>query len=487
MSNFDEGKILAQIENKAEKFYEQYKPQMDLLSKSPLIRIKESMSAFDVYALGAQLKAFDEYRQMVEADGSVGDLGRLPNVAYDVITVAFGSSIIPAVCSVQPIEDDAGVVFFKDLISNTTKGNITADDRLINPLGGQPKIPQNFSSNLASGEVIGTGNGILTSFTATLAGHPLRQSTLAITLTDSTTVYAKDDGNGVIIGRGVDGDIDYITGVLHLNFRTAPADTKTIKATYQVDVERASTIPSIRSIWRSRTVTAQIFALQGSIGLLQAYGARKKFGSVMDDELASDLVTEINAETGANLVLKLVANAQGNTNWSQIRSDQISEMEHRAGFQYIITDAEAVLVQNAGRGLISGIIGGTDFCRYIANQPQFSRQQDVSTIGPSIFGTYNGMTIIRVADSTILDPAVGIGYYKGPSPFEGPAVFAPYMPLTVTSTLPGASNPLQNRKAAAVWAAIDILVDNYVTKMTITKTPPHDDSGIWPNTTGQPG
>lgn len=475
-----EGKM-AQMEKQAERLYEEFKPQMDLLSKSPLIRVKDTMSAYDVYALGKQLESYEQYKAMTEAEGSVGDLGRLPNIALDVITVAYGSSIIPAICTVQPIEDEAGNVFFKDLISNTTRGNITADQKLLNPTGGQPTTPHGFATNQVTNLALGTWTGAqaatVTQTVQLSAGYiPLRPNTLHITVVGSTTVYGKDDGLGIIIGRGVDGTVNYITGEIVLNFRVAP--NAVVYGSFQLDVERASTIPSIRSVWRSKNVVAHIYALQGSIGLLQAFGARKKFGALMDDELASDLVTEMNAEVGGDLVRKLF-NARvgingvvggGDTTWNRQRPANISEFEHRQGFQFAITDAEAVLSQNAGRGQINGLIGGAQFVKYLANQPQFVKAENVSTVGPSIYGTYNGITVIRIPDNTYCDPYAGVGFYKGPSPFEGPAVYAPFMPLTVTSTLPGASNPLQNRKAAAVWAAVDILVPNYVTGISIVST-----------------
>ncbi len=474
---------MIQMEKQAERLYEAYKPQMDLLAKSPLIRLKDTMSAYEVYALGKQLESYEQYKAMCEAEGSIGDLGRMPNIALDVITVAYGSSIIPAICTVQPIEDEAGNVFFKDLISNTARGNISADQKLLNPTGGQPVTPHGFATNQVTNLALGTwtgGQSATVTQTITLsAGYiPLRQSTLHITVVGSTTVYGKDDGLGVIIGRGVDGTVNYITGEITLNFRVAP--NAVVYASFQLDVERASTIPSIRSVWRSKNVVAHIYALQGSIGLLQAFGARKKFGALMDDELAADLVTEMNAEIGGDLVRKLfkarvgINGATGSgyagVTWNRQRPANISEFEHRQGFQFAITDAEAVLSQNAGRGQINGIIGGAQFVKYLANQPQFVKAENVTTVGPSIFGTYNGITVIRIPDNTYCDPYSGLGFYKGPSPFEGPAVYAPFMPLTVTSTLPGASNPLQNRKAAAVWAAVDILVPNYVTGIDIVST-----------------
>ena len=55
-----------------------------------------------------------------------------------------------------------------------------------------------------------------------------------------------------------------------------------------------------------------------------------------------------------------------------------------------------------------------------------------------------------------------------PTPFEAPVVYAPYMPLVVTTALPNGINPLLNQKAAAVWAAIESLIPNFVTQLIMT-------------------
>jgi hypothetical protein len=469
--NIDESSLITSMKSQAEKFYEEYRPQMELFSKSPLMRTKKTMSEFDVYALGKQLESFDQYVSFCEADGSVGDLGRLPNIAYDVITVAYGSSVIPAICTVQPVEEDAGVVYFKDLIANTTKGNITAEQVLINAKAGQPVTPSGYSSNSVTLEVIAavTGSGSSSVPIGTLNQLPIRPNTVSITVNGFAGVYAKDDGHGALLGAGCWGSIDYTTGVVLMEFGTALSAVD-VYASYQVNVELATSIPSIRTVWRDQKVVCQIYALQGSIGMLQAFGVRKKFGHIVDDELASDLVIEMNAEVSGDLIKKMVAAAVGNTNFDLIKDAYVSETDHRAAFAFALSDAEAVISLNAGRGVISGYIGGSQFCSRVANLPGFVKVQEPTSIGPSIYGTYNGATVVRVPDTSVMATNIGIAFYKGTSPFEAPAVYAPFMPLTVTSTLTNAVNPLQNRRAAAVWAAVDVLVEQFITKITLSNT-----------------
>lgn len=87
-----------------------------------------------------------------------------------------------------------------------------------------------------SNEVLGTGNGTQTTFTGTLAfksGNP-KSTAFAVTIdTNPSSVTARDNFNGGIIGTGVTGTINYITGAWSLTFTTAPASGFQIRASYQ--------------------------------------------------------------------------------------------------------------------------------------------------------------------------------------------------------------------------------------------------------------
>jgi hypothetical protein len=90
------------IKADAEHLYEKYRDQMDLLKGSLLCKVKGGLEPYDVYALGRMLESFDSYVSLCEDDGNLGQLGKIPQIAYDVITVAYGTSVIPFIASVQP-------------------------------------------------------------------------------------------------------------------------------------------------------------------------------------------------------------------------------------------------------------------------------------------------------------------------------------------------------------------------------------------------
>lgn len=458
------------IQNQADVLYEKYRDQMDVLQESPLAKTTNGLQAKDVFALGKQLEAFDAYKEICEEEGSLGDLGKLPNVAYDVISISYGTSVLPVIASVQPVEEELGTVYFKNVKAETTKSSITAGDSLATAKTGQT-MPDGYASNFVSAETLDTGDGATVSFSGTLAGGAMLHSTLRVTVQDDATTFAIDDGNGNILGAGVYGTINYETGAWTLEFASAPANTKIIYGEYQMNYEVASDIPTIRTVWDSTSVKARVFALKGTFGMLQSYALKKRFGKMAEEELAKDLISEINAEVGGTLIRQLVSNdLGGGISWDKTPATSVSYFEHKQTFKDAIADCEAVISGQAGRGVISVIVAGSNVCAIMSTLPGFVKITNGATVGAHIYGTLDGVTVVKVPDSTALDADKAITMYRGSNPFEAPAVYAPYMPLAVTTTLPTGANPLGNQKAVAVWAGTEVLVNQFYTILTKTES-----------------
>jgi hypothetical protein len=85
-------------------------------------------------------------------------------------------------------------------------------------------------------EILGSGNGVLTTFTGTLAfksGQPKRTG-FGLTITDGTETFT-DNYNGTLTGSlGGTGTINYSTGAYSVTFNTAPANVaNNVTGTYQ--------------------------------------------------------------------------------------------------------------------------------------------------------------------------------------------------------------------------------------------------------------
>lgn len=459
----------AKIEHEATRLYDKFRPQMDVLEKSILCKMRGGLQAQDVFALGKQLEAFDAYREMCEEDGNLNQLGQIPKIAYDVITATYGLSVLPIIASVQPIDEERGNVYFKNVRSVNTKGSQTAGDTVVNPRS-TIKTPSGYSNDYISGEVlVNTGGAPTTAAAGTLNAIPVRSETIKVTIQDDAATYAVDDGKGTLLGVGLSGTINYITGAVVLTFAVAPAATKDIFVEYQQNYELSTDIPQIDTFFDSKGIMAKIYALKGTIGMLQAYGMKKRFGLVAEDELAKDLVQEINREIGGDLIRAMRAQALGSTVFSKTPpSATISYFEHKQTYKDQMAQAESTLVGNAGRGTISLLVVDKSHAAVIQTLPGWKKMYDGQGLGAHLYGELDGIPVVRVNELNVLGDGHGLAIWKGSSPFEAAAVYSPFMPLAVTSTLPQAPNPLQSMKAAAVWAGTDVLVPAYVTKFDVT-------------------
>jgi hypothetical protein len=349
-----------------------------------------------------------------------------------------------------------------------TKGNLTADQTILDPRTGIV-TPQGYSASAVAGEVGAVTDGANVNFIFTSSEIPLRGS-VRIDLDGVPTVYATDDFNGVLAGPGVSGTVDYSTGLIDITFAVAHAGGSDILISYTQNYEASTDIPQIQSYYDSVLVEAKPYALKATMGMFEAFDLKKRFNFDQNEEIAKDLVSEINAELGGELIRLMAAAAVGNTPFTlNPLPAGVSWNEHKQQLiDKIFADAAAVISSNAGRGIVSLIIAGNAAANTLSTLPGFEQLTDGNSIGAHVYGTLRGAPIVKVPEAAVLASNVIIVAYKGTSPFEAPGVYAPYMPLVTTDLLPMSPNPLMKQRAGAVMAAVKVLVSSFITKITLT-------------------
>ena len=200
----------------------------------------------------------------------------------------------------------------------------------------------------------------------------------------------------LVSSTGAFGTINYSTGAIALTFKSALVSADKINTWVSTDFESQDSIPTIVMKLASKSVRARVYALRNTVGLPQAYAMKKRFGMMAEDDLATDLVAEINTEIMRSLINLLKVNAQGNTNWNRTPGAGISFLEHKQTFKDALATAESTMLGNAGRGMINTMIAGRSACEVIGTLPGFTKISDGSAIGTHIFGTLNGVTVVRV-------------------------------------------------------------------------------------------
>lgn len=461
-------------EKHAEEYLKKYPDQINMLESHSVLNKVRGVNQYDIYAVGRQLDAWEDYKTICEQDGSISHLGQLPQVAYDVITVAYGNSPLSAMASVQPIDEEKGIVYFKNVVAQTTRGNMTAGDKIFKPndLQGTTAIQQ-FAGSFMRNEVLTTSVAGTTTYTGTVAWFPVRPEKVTISIPSITgsngnPLTAHDHGNGVLVGFEIYGSVDYDTGAVQVDLPNDPGNGHDIYVSYDQDYEQSADIPKMIQKFDNTTVEAQIWALKNTMGLHQSFALRKRHGLVLEDEVSQDLVAALNSEIVNSAITKLLGAAVGNYNWQKAAPGGISYNEHKQSFKDAIAEAESNLLNAAGHGSINTMIVGRSAAAVIQTLPGFQKISDGASIGPHVWGLLDGITVIRAIHDAVLPADKVICMYKGPSSFESALVYAPYMPLMSTATLPHGLNPLQSQKAVCVWAALDILVKNFITTITIT-------------------
>jgi predicted Rdx family selenoprotein len=339
---------------------------------------------------------------------------------------------------------------------------------IFSPDSGNIPQPFEFAGDTVEGEDIGTtAAGTLNYGPMTISHHPIRPYKLEISI-PGLNLRAVDDGAGKLIGYDIQGDVNYSTGVVNLELKDNPGSAQTIFATYSSDFEASDDIPKIGMKFTSKSINARIWALKDTIGLEQSYALKRRFGLVAEDEVASELVAAINSEIVSTAVRMLLAKSQGNVDWPKAAPAGISYFEHKQSFKDALQQAEAVILGNSGRGTVNIVICGRRVSAVIGTLPGFKKISDGASIGPHIYGTLDGVTIVRVPNDYVLDADKAICVYRGVSSFEAALVYSPYMPLVVTTALPAGNNPLNNQKAAAIWAGLDVLVPNFISTISLT-------------------
>jgi len=461
----------SKLNEQVELFYEKYAEHMEFFEKSSNIAATRGVTNEDLYALGQQLENYADFEAFVnESNGSMGDLGVLPNIALDVITASASQSPVALMASIQPLQEQQGTIYFKNVVAGTTRGNVADGDTLTSVQEGRVKRPEAFSGEEIYNEVNGdTVAGTLT-YTGTVSYAPVRKRTLELTLASDGSVKLIDDGKGNLIGLGGQGTIDYKEGTFSVTFVADPGDNaNNILISYASNFEVLSEIPTVRSEFDSMSVKARSFALRSDIGLFKSFTLGKRFGINVEESMAKDLTQELTTEVASAVVAQAYSNSKGVVTWDKSVPDgaSYSYTEHKLTFFDALADAESQILTQAGRsGGATALIAGHKAASILRTLPGFKPAGDLNAIlGTHFYGTLDGKPVLR---SSVVPTAEIVMVSKGSSMFDTSLVYAPYMPLYVTGMADGIDhNPIKSQKGVALMAGMAAPVPTLMTKISI--------------------
>jgi hypothetical protein len=448
------------------RYLKRYEPLMESLHNDSILSRARKITKDDVIAVGQMFEEYERQEMFIKEQlGTVSDLGQLPRIAYDVILGFYGGSVIPMIASTQTIKSSQGIVYFKDIRASNTRGNVTAGDNLRRSDSVPDVYADGYAHSLVRDQPHITTVALQTQYLpANLAGAPVRKGTVVWTLASDPDALIKDDSEGNILSNiGISGTIDYETGAVDFNFPSDPGAGDTVTITYATQFEQDGGYPLMQPIFRNKLVNAQTFVLGQKLGLFQNYEMMQTLGRNAEEDMISDLTNELMVQVATRLIKDYEAKAVGNVNFDAAPPAGVEEYLHRLNLRFKLSAAGNNITATAGRGHGNVWVAGFNASTYIENLPGFELS-GVYASGAHYFGTYNKS--IPVIKSPEIDTNTILVMYKGEGGFDAPGVHATYMPLTVLRP-DDPDNTLQKRGVAAHWAAVDTVVPNFITKVTI--------------------
>lgn len=473
-----EANVENMVEELANVYDKKFSRHLDLLRESKIFKaMGREMNVWDAYAMGTVLEQYCQYEQYMKEANSLSALGQLPNVALDVLTTSMGLSVATAISSLQPIDDELGKVYFRNIFYTKTRQDATAGEQLLDPRQrlDPHKHISGYARDFVEDEILlaSTTDGT-TSYTLALSYAPVRTNLVVIKV-PALNLEATDDGTGTLAGNGIHGTVNYTTGTVVLDFSSNPGDGKTITASYSQDFEESSTLPEIHGKLAQMQVNAHIYTLVEQTGILANYAFNKRFGKALDNSAALDLAG------GLAMVASLECIDQYRKAWARNLLDgatpitftevnpnegHMFDLHYRQGFEVKFDQAEAEMNYRAGRGTVNRVIAGRDMATMISHQNGFQKIEFAKTFGPHIIGRWKNCTIVR--DNSLLDPKEAfVGYIDDSMPWDAAVTRSPFMPLFISDDIVDAGKPFKIKKVAAEWCAYTAIVPKYVGRLVL--------------------
>jgi len=366
------------------------------------------------------------------------------------------------------------LIYYRQLVATASRGSV-ADGQIIGSTGGKlnDDLDTYYQEEQTKVTQLFVAIPQTTPFSIAL-NAPVRQRTIEVTITCivggvTTTYQGIDDGNNYIIGNwptpaGLKtGTIVYSTGAAVINLTDVAYQAgSTISIKYHQNLAQADTIPGFQYQLTSKAVRANYFILENQYSTLADYAVRRRFGKALSDDVASSAVAQINSAVLSAIIRKLyvAATNTGTVTWDGTPDAGVSIAEHRKTFGDSIEAACQLIDAATGRGAASFILAGAYTRRVLSSIGAEMVRKPLP--GPYLCGFYQNVPIFYAPQALIPDGYAVVGY-RGPSWFEAPVVYAPFLPIVMVKGT--GSNVFNRITGVAHAAAVDTIVEGFCARI----------------------
>lgn len=449
----------AKQESYAEKALRKFPSIKRALESSLLSKVNGGVEAHHYASLGRLLAKTKNYLTQKVEDGTVADLGLIPQYAQDLVTIDYAQNVQNIIGNTQVLLGQADIIYYERLTATSTRGNVSAPKTLEDALAA----PQVYADGYANSQLtvaLGTTTTSKTySYSAGLAAVPVQPRATIIKVVGTGVNYEGRDinGDGTISGDHFTGTVDYATGDVTLAFTDASVTAGwTISAAYNTDIAASGGVAKVNTDLDYKLVTATPHALQAEVGLFKQYEANKRLGINAADRTAEKLIQEMGRETSTRMINLAAANIGAGTEEFDINVPAGDTWPvYKLGFKDTLVDAGADIYRAAGRGIGNCYISDINGDKMLRKLPGFV-DGGLDVIQGAVYsGSFEGKADVMAP--MILDGGAGtktgtvINIFKSRQSWDGALVLGVYMPIVSVKDIANAQNFLQTVQGVAAW------------------------------------
>ena len=449
----------AKQESYAEKALRKFPSIKRALESSLLSKVNGGVEAHHYASLGRLLAKTKNYLTQKVEDGTVADLGLIPQYAQDLVTIDYAQNVQNIIGNTQVLLGQADIIYYERLTATTNRGNVQSAPKTLEDALAAPQVYADGYANSQLTVALGTTTTTTTyPYTAGLAAVPVQPRSVIVKVVGTGIEYMGKDvlGDGTISGDHFTGTVDYETGDITLTFSAAPTAGWTISASYNTDIEASGGVAKVNTDLDYKLVTATPHALQAEVGLFKQYEANKRLGINAADRTAEKLIQEMGRETSTRMINLAAANiGAGTEEFDIVVPAGDTWPVYKLGFKDTLVDAGADIYRAAGRGIGNCYISDINGDKMLRKLPGFV-DGGLDVIQGAVYsGSFEGKPDVMAP--MILDGGAGtktgtvINIFKSRQSWDGALVLGVYMPIVSVKDIANAQNFLQTVQGVASW------------------------------------
>lgn len=459
-----------------------------------LAKMFESTNKADKYKAAVITKVLNNTAALYESKGisrnavlkedvTSSTAALMPGVAsltprvVDIVNIFYPQMVAHHIADIQALDRQTGEIFIIKSRYGMTAAGVAAGDIIFEKAtdGSYASEWLSFTTAEVAATVTLTVNKD-TSFAPNpaeipAAGYAIRAGSLRVYAGGKE--IARDFGTGQVIGKGLEGTIDYVTGELNLELeadKVTELAGMTVSAQASRDTEiNDDTIRTVEFDILEQPIRAEEHPLMSSYSVASALVANAHMALDVDELISNELAGTIRWERDLTLIKKISEAAESKPELvfdCAANGTNLTLKQRYNAYDVMVSTARGLIQEQMGRGAVEYmIVSASQGLTVVENIDGFVAAPEAKKpVGPYLAGTLRDGTVAVIAvpySSAFKEDEVVFGF-KGFQMGDAAVVLAEWVPLYFTPTFQAPN--LKNHKGCLSFYDLFINQPKYLVK-----------------------